>query len=371
MPTPINPVSRPRLLFICLELTSFVKDDLKLLRECYDVRVFQFDVNRAASRAERAAGVVREAARQLRWLRGELPEANLVYGWFADYHLVLPVFWARRLSVPVAVPIAGFDAIRLPALHYGVYESRWRAPLARYVLRNASLVLPCSQTMIEHANCYSAYPEVLRNGVRAHVPRFDTPYKVLPFGYDAEAWPMGPLERRPSVLTVGHVTSLRTFRRKGGDLFIEAARRMPDVPFEIVGVPEAQARAIRKKYSPPENVQLSPPRPRAALAEAYGTASVYAQLSRAEGQPNVLSEAMCCGCIPVGSAVFGIPETIGDTGVIAETPEPAVLVEALREGLDIASPETRRKARRRITEHFPTERRRASLFSALAKLRRP
>ncbi len=359
---------RPRLLFICLDLTSFVRDDLKLLRERYDVRLFRFSANRAASRAGRGVGVAREAVRQLAWLRRELPRADLVYGWFADYHLALPVFLARRYGVPVAVPIAGFDAIRLPKLGYGVYESVWRAPLARYALRHASLILPCSETMIEHANRYSAYPERLENGVRAHVPGFSTPYAVVPFGYDAAAWPMGPLERKPSVLTVGHMTALRTFRRKGGDLFIAAARRLPDVAFQVIGVPEEEARAIRNRYDPPENVALLPPRPRQALAEAYGQASVYAQLSRAEGQPNVLSEAMCCGCVPVGSPVFGIPETIGEAGVIAETPEPDVLAGALRKALALASPEARQRARRRITEHFSTEHRRRALFRALARL---
>ena len=93
------------------------------------------------------------------------------------------------------VAVAGFDAIALPALGYGVYESRWRAPLARYVLTHATRVLPCSATLIEHENRYSAWPDPLRNGVRAHVPGFDTPVTVVPFGFDAADWPPGPAER--------------------------------------------------------------------------------------------------------------------------------------------------------------------------------
>src|SRR5690606_39307412 len=57
---------------------------------------------------------------------------------------------------------------------------------------------------------------------------------------------------------------------------------------------------LRQTYRPPENVTIVGPRPREALPAEYGAASVYLQLSRSEGLPNVLCEAMACGCIPVG-----------------------------------------------------------------------
>ncbi len=346
-------------------MTSFVKDDLELLSERYDVRVFEFAAHQADTRAGRLRGLLAYGLRQLRWLVRELPEASLVYGWFADYHLVLPVLLARQVGVPVAVPLAGFDAIELPALGYGVYNSSWRAALARWVLRRATLLLPVSETMIYSENQYSEYPESARNGVRHHVPGLETPYAVVPFGYDPDAWPMGPAERAPVVCTVGHMTSDRTLRRKGVDLFFEAACRLPEVMFRVVGVPEARMPAIRAQYAPPANVELAAPVPRGELPAVYGEASVYAQLSRAEGQPNVLCEAMCCGCIPVGSKVFGIPETIGDTGFVVERPLAGEIAAALEGALETATPERRRAARGRITERFTREQRREKLFAIL------
>lgn len=359
---------RPRLLFVCLKMTSFVGDDLDLLRERYDVRVFQFGAAEAETRAGRAAGLAAHGVRQLAWLLRELPRADLVYGWFVDYHMALPTLLAKAFGVPVAIAVAGFDAIELPALHYGVYHTPWRAKLARRIVHDVDLLLPVSETMIRHQNRYSAYPDELRNGVQHHVPGFSTDYEVVPFGYDLDAWPMGAGVREPVVCTVGHVPDDRTLRRKGIDLFFEAARLLPQATFQVVGMPPDVERMARGRYDPPDNVVFVPPVPREELAALYGRAAVYAQLSRAEGQPNVLCEAMCCGCIPVGSPVFGIPETIGDTGVVVNRPLPAVLAGGIQQALAMNTAEARQRVRRRMQEHYTRAHRRTALTEALEAL---
>lgn len=352
-----------RLLFVYLHPTSFVQDDRALLEERYDVRTFHFDASQTRDPL-RFAGLL---GRQLRWLLRELPRADAVAGWFVDYHMALPVALGRRFSRPVAVFLGGNDCNWLPELGYGVFDSRWRAPIARYVHRHASLLLPVTETLMYSENRYSQWPARRAHGAKAHVPRLHTPYEVIPFGFDLDAWPMGPAERAPVVCTVGYVTSERTLKVKGVDLFIEAARRLPDATFQVIGVPEAQATAIRRRYAPPENVALLPPQPRADLSAVYGQASVYAQLSRTEGLPNVLCEAMCCGCVPVGSPVFGIPEIIGDAGFVLEAPDPDHIAQAIRRALE-AGPERRQQARQRMADQFSRDQRRQRLFEAMERM---
>ena len=126
---------------------------------------------------------------------------------------------------------------------------------------------------------------------------------------------------------------------------------------------------MRRELDPPVNVELVEPQPRERLPAIYGEASVYLQVSRTEGMPNVLCEAMLCGCIPVGSRVAGIPDAIGAAGEIVEAPDPDRIAGAIRAAFGRA-PEGRHAARDRILQHFTREHRRLKLFSVLDSLQR-
>jgi len=352
-----------RIVYIYQNLFSFVKDDLVLLKEHYKVRCFHFDSNRYDSKIGRLYGLLFFAGKQLFWLPRELLRARVVYGWFADYHMVLPILMARLFRKPVVVALGGFDCILMPHLNYGVFYSWWRRFLARFVLRHAALLLPVTSTLMRTEAHAALWPEAHPNGAEVNVPGLKTRYEVVLWGYDPDDWPMGPAERPAVVCTVALLDSERTFQRKGIDLLIEASRRLPDVSFTIVGVASALRSIIEEHYQPPSNVFLMPPKPRTALPAIYAGASVYVQLSRAEGLPNVLCEAMLCGCVPIGSAVFGIPEAIGDAGFILERPDPDEIAETIRRALQLG-PEARKRARERICERFTREGRRQKLLTA-------
>jgi glycosyltransferase involved in cell wall biosynthesis len=343
-------------------MTSFVRDDVELLGERYDVRTFAFEAGRPSDRYGHARAVLRGWATQRAWLREEAPRAAAILTWFADYHAVLPVRAGRRFGVPTAVVLGGFDTTCLPALGYGVFASRWRAPLARYALCRADLLLPVAEALIASENAFATWPTPTRQGIRAHAPRCTTPCAVVPTGYDPAAWPMGPAERGATVCTVAFVGSERTLQLKGIDLVFAVAEQMPDVSFSVVGVDTGFQEVLMRRFSVTENVRLLPPRPREALAEVYAGHAVYVQLSRSEGLPNVLCEAMLCGCIPVGSAVGGIPEIIGETGYVVDVPQPAAIAAGIRKALG-AGPEARRAARERITGRYTLARRKEALHS--------
>lgn len=349
-----------RLLFVYRDPSPFVQEDLALLSERYDVRAFRFGHDGRMGLAD----LLRLAGQQGRWLRHELPRADLVFGWFADYHLALPVWLARRWHKPVVVALGGFDAHHLPELGYGVYHSRWRAPLARYVVRRASLLLPVSAALVEARNPFATWPQERTDGLRVNVPGLTTPVQPLPTGYDPEAWPMGPDRRPPVVCTVAYLGDQRTLRLKGIDLLLAIAPLLPEVVFQVVGVTETMQAYLRAHVPIAPNVRLLPPQPRAALPAVYAGAAVYAQLSRSEGLPNVVCEAMLCGCIPVGSPVGGLPEAIGEAGFIVSSPVPEVLAATLRQAL-AAPPERRHQARAHILQYFSRTRRRRHLFALL------
>lgn len=343
---------------------SFVREDRALLDERYDVRTFQF----APEKADSAIGLLELWIRQFAWLLRELPKASLVVGWFADHHVALPVLMAPWFGVPSAVILGGMDCNWLPEYNYGVWESRWRAPLVRWIVRRADLLPTVSSSLIESYEQYSQWPNWRRHGIKERVPDLETPHPVIELGFDAAAWPMGPSSRSRTVTTVAYIHSRRTYKIKGIDLLCAAASRLPDTSFRVVGVSSAFEEELRQVESVPSNVELCPPRPRSALKTVYQETSVYAQLSRVEAFGLVVGEAMLSGCVPVVSSVGQLPALVGDAGRVVERPEPDYIAEVLQRALDEAEM-GRQRARSRIQTQFSRDRRRTQLIQALDELR--
>lgn len=367
---------RPRLLFIHLHPSSFVRDDLEILARRYEVLVFHFAGGDSGGALRRWASLARSALAQFLWLCRELPRAGIVYGWFADYHMVLPVLLARLWRRPCVVVLGGFDANCLPELGYGVFHSRWRAPLTRMVVRRATLLLAVTPGLIQSESRYASWPDRRTDGILAHVPGLDTPYEILATGLDPEAWPQGPDDRPPTVCTAAWVDSERTFLIKGLDVFFEVARLLPETPFLVVGTSAVQRELLQRRRPPPENVRFQDWLPRAALIKIYAQTSVYLQLSRTEGGlPMVLGEAMLSGCIPVASDAGGMPGTVGDAGFLVEAPDPPAIAEVVRRALDLGAdpqrgPRARARARARIAERFQRETRAVRLLATIERLER-
>lgn len=360
----MNDSAKPRLLFVYLKANSFVEEDLAFLNEHYDVRTFRFDAEKTSS----VLGLLELWTRQLLWLLRELPEAELVFGWFADHHMALPVLMSRWFGVPAAVVLGGMDCNWVPELNYGVWDSRWRGPLVRWIVHRADLLPTVSPSLVEAEEQYSRWPERRRNGIEVHVPNLRTPHPVIRLGFDPDEWPMGPSTRSPVITTVAFIDSERTFRIKGIDLFLAAADRLPDATFQIVGISDRFAAALRENQDVSSNVELLSPRPRHELPHVYGQTSVYAQLSRVEAFGLVVGEAMLSGCVPVVSPVGQLPELVGEAGWIVDRPDPDEIASTLRQALD-SNPAARQGARAHISEHFSWARRREHLLRVLEELR--
>jgi glycosyltransferase involved in cell wall biosynthesis len=87
------------------------------------------------------------------------------------------------------------------------------------------------------------------------------------------------------------------------------------------------------------------------LIRLYSSAKVYSQLSLFEGMPSTICEAMLCSCIPVGSDVNGIPDIIGDTGIVVKKKDIALIAESITQALEL--PESSGvRARERIIKLF-------------------
>jgi glycosyltransferase involved in cell wall biosynthesis len=312
--------------------TSFVDGDLAILRRHFDVDCY------IGSGARAPFEVVRRAL-----------AADVSISWLASVYTAAMVAAARLRRRRTLVILGGVDTARDASIGYGIWRSRWRRPLLRWTLRNASRLL--------------AVDPSLADALRASSGLTDLAVDVLPTGYDATFWTPGGTRERLVLCVAGASTRGRALV-KGVDLFVETARRLPDVPFLLVGTD----RALVASFDPPSNLTRLDAVPRERLRELYRQSSVLCLPSRHEGLPNALCEAMLCGAVPVAARAGGAADVIGECGYVVDRENVDALVGAVVLALD-ATDDLRARARDRIVERYPLELRERRLVEIIEELR--
>jgi len=164
---------------------------------------------------------------------------------------------------------------------------------------------------------------------------------------DVKKFNFSEYERSKRIITVSGTENHQRLMVKGLDRFRELATCLPEFEFVIIGATDG----VKSYFEPlPANLTLLPPQQFDQLTQYYVHASFYAQLSRSEGLPNALCEAMLCGCIPVGTNVGDIQITIGITGLTIDDWKPEILVDYIR--LNHNNIQLRNQARERILTFY-------------------
>ena len=322
------------LLFTSTVSAPFVDEDLALLRRHFQVEYIS------------GSGLKSVAAILFR-----VPRVQITFTWFASVYAAVTVAAARILGRPSIVVVGGVDVARHPEIGYGLWSTRWKGLLSGYALRHAHRVLVVDPS--------------LGQLVRERAGYEGANIIWVPTGYDPQRWiPSG--RKTNQVLTVAACSTPGRVRAKGIDFLARAASEMPDIAFRLIGI-AAEVDAYVRSFAP-ANLQILPPVPRFELLSHYQEAKVYCQPSLSEGLPNCLCEAMLCSCVPVGTAVGGIPTAIGETGRCVPFGDVPGLCQAIREGLE--APENRgTMARARIASDFTLARREEAILRILEELR--
>ncbi len=324
-----------RILFVHNQLTRFVRADRDLLAE------------RCAVTERHEAGLLR--LRPLA-IRRAVKEHDLVFGWFASWHTLLPVLLAHLAGRPSVVVVGGYDTANVPEANYGSQRGGVRKWVSRAVIRWATRLIANSESARREAVAVAgADPDRL---------------SVIHHGVDPVS--AGAADRRERlVLTVGNVWR-ENLLRKGLLPFVQAAAFLPDVRFIHIGRwCDDGIEELRRAAGP--NVEFLGCLPDAELHSWYARASVYVQASLHEGFGLSVAEAMSAGCVPVVTRAGSLPEVVGPGGVYANSPDPRAIADAVRQALACGA-ETRRAARARVLTEFPMERRRAALNDLIQTL---
>lgn len=322
-----------RLFFFSTLFTTFIKVDKGLLERHFHV----------------TALIGRGIGALLKIFFGVL-HSDVTLAWFGSVYSFFLVFFSKLLGKPSMVIVAGVDAAKDKEINYGIWLNPWKAMLVKYAFRHADRILVVDPFLGREAERLADYDG--KNIV------------YLPFGFDANLWrPSGSKE--PFILTVAACENIWRLRKKGIDKLLDAAAAMPTTHFIIIGIlPEL---LVHTQMNTLPNVEVLPFVKQEELLRYYQRAKVYCQVSYTEGLPNALCEAMLCGCIPVGTTRGGIPTAIGDAGLLIPYGDIPAMVEAFQTALAM-SPQAGLKARQRIMENFPLQRREEGLLKTINEL---
>ena len=314
-------MQRQSILFVYVNYSTFVKADFEILSGFANVTKYQFRPGK---------GVVRtgiEVLKQFIYLIFNIFKFDSVFVWFGDYHSLLPVVFAKLFGKKSFVVIGGYDVSTLKEYKYGAFSNPIRAFFTRNTFKFVTICLPVA--------------EALKKKLFIINPRASA--ETIATSVDPRKFNFSRSQRPKRIITVSLTDNHQRMMIKGLDRFRELAICMPDFEFIIIGATEN----VKSYFEPkPANLTLLPTLDFDLLTAHYLSASFYAQLSRSEGLPNALCEAMLCGCIPLGTNVGDIAITIGSTGLTVDDWEPVGMADFIRENHN--NIELRDRARERI-----------------------
>ncbi len=323
-------MQKQSVLFVYVNYSSFVKADFEILSSFADVSKYQFRPGKGIIRT----GI--ELVKEFLFLVFNGFKYDTIFIWFGDYHSLLPILYAKLFRKKSCVIIGGYDVSTLTEYGYGAFSHPIRSFFTRKTFKYADICFPVA--------------EALKNKLKLINPKVKA--ETLPTRVDAGSFYFSEYNRAKRIITVSGTESYQRLMVKGLDRFRILANHLPEFEFIIIGTTEA----VKVFFEPlPSNLSLVPPQPFDELYKYYQSASFYAQLSRSEGLPNALCEAMLCGCIAVGTDVGDIGITIGNSGMTLEDWNPEILAEFIRQNHN--NIHLRDLARERIIKLYDNEKR--------------
>lgn len=327
--------------------------DLQILKEKFDVKLCNVNTSKGA-------GFFIAVIKQFFYLLFNAPRFKVLFIWFADYHSLLPVLFARLYGRYSVINIGGYDADEILHGNPKSLKDKFRKFCVKYSVKNCTKLLPVSTVMKEYL---SRVVDENKSSViyccidtKDFKPETDFSHK------------------ENLIVTVGGGGGfIKEAKRKRLDLFIELGnefnKRYPQYGAKFFAVGHNTNHETYKYlsgliHSP--NIELKPMTKSVdELAEYYKRASVYMQMSYYEAFGIAQAEAMFYGCIPVSNAGGAIPEIVGGAGIVIKDYDIEQYISAIKDILDKKHEDLRIKAHERVLQNFTLEARKEKLLKIL------
>lgn len=291
-----------KVLFVHPSNATFIKNDLKILRDKYDVKVIYVN-NIKFTNIAKIFNMCVEMIRSVLW-------ADLIFIWFVDLHAILPIVLSRISSKRSIIVVGGYEVAASPEINYGSTLSPFYSKIVKFILLNADTILAVSEfSKKDIEKICNKKIKLLYNGIDNNLFK-----------------PLGKKERL--VITVSVITN-ENISRKGLKTFIETAKHLQDIDFMIIGKYDRETFDHLTSIAP-KNVKFTGYISQEELISLYQRAHVYCQLSFYESFGLALAEAMSCNCIPIVTCNGALPEVVGNTGIFVPYGDVEATVNAIR-----------------------------------------
>lgn len=327
-------MSNARVCFIGSGSTTFIERDWKILESLgYGIDQHSFKGN-----------LLTYLFLYRREIKKTIQKSDIVFGWFASWETMAGVYYAKRYRKKSIVIVGGYDLEYMPEINYGAFTNIKEKIPARYVIDNATLLMPFSEYAANRLKELKAKANFITIDLGCDIDKF---------------FPKG--KKEDIILTVGGVKQ-NNLKRKGLENFVKTAKYLPEKKFILAGKFIDNTVNYLKSIAT-SNVEFTGFLPEKELIELYQKAKVYCQLSYQEGEGagGAVGEAMACGCIPVVSdKAVALQDTVGETGFYVPHGNPKETAKIIQQALD-AQESLGEKARKKIVNNFSIEQRKERL----------
>lgn len=288
-----------KLAFIYNSNSYFTKLDLQIFQDGHDVVPLFFNRKK-------------EAIFIWRYMK-TLRCSDVLVCWFASWHSILPLLYAKVSNKPFVLIGGGYDSANVPQAQYGNQRIWWKRMLSNFCFRSADRLI---------VNSHFIKNEIMEiGGVNEENMR------VIYHGIPIITEKIEVDEKGKIALNVGNLSKQNELR-KGIRPFIQTAGLLKAWRFVHAGKWKDDSHKALKALAT-SNVHFEGFVSDERLKELFQRASVYVQPSLHEGFGLSVIEAMQRGCIPVVSAEGALPEVVGEYGVILEDLRPQTIASAI------------------------------------------
>ncbi len=331
-------MARMNICFVGTLSSAFIKNDYEILKKHFDVD--------AIEPPKKKTGWFKYVFS----LAKKIKQTNLTFCWFAGWHSAFAVFFSRIFGNKSIVIAGGYDAAYVPEINYGAFTNLKERIPAKYVLKNADLILAVSEFTKN---------EVLKWAKPKRM-------KVIYNGVNVEKFKPEEEKDDHLVITVGGI-QWSNLKRKGIETFVKSAQFQKKARFVVIGKFIDDSIGYLKSIAP-SNVEFTGLVSDANLTKWYQKAKVICQISYYDAFGLSPAEGMACCCIPVVTKErVGLPEFVEDTGFYVPYGDEKATAEAVKKAL-YAADILGKKARERIKEKFSIKKREVELTKVIKGL---